>query len=131
MSGTTVLDLLGRGAGLPLAPDPAGRLPFVEGPEKVRQSILIILDTEPGERVMLPAFGCGLRRFLMQPNSAATRAEIERVVREALRVWEPRISGVEVDVSPTDDPAMVLVTLRYAHAVTGRRDTLLYPLPLG
>jgi phage baseplate assembly protein W len=129
MSGTA-LDLLGRGAGLPLAPGRTGALPRAEGPEKVRQSILIILDTEPGERVMLPEFGCGLRRFLMQPNSAPTRAEIERAVRDALGRWEPRITGLEVDAAPGDDPAMVILTLRYAHAVTGRRDTLLYPLPL-
>ena len=80
---SVLTDLLGRGAGLPLAPD-KGRLPRAEGTEKVRQSILIILDTEPGERVMLPEFGCGLRRFLMQPNGAATRAGIERAVRDAL-----------------------------------------------
>jgi hypothetical protein len=130
MSGNLLTDLLGRGAGLPLAPDAAGRLPFAEGAEKVRQSVLIILDTEPGERVMLPEFGCGLRRFLMQPNNAATRAEIERVVRDALRLWEPRVTGVEVEAAPTDDPAMLLLTLRYAHAATGRRDMLVYPLPL-
>ena len=128
MSGS-VLDLLGRGAGLPLAPD-GGRMPFVEGAEKVRQSILIILDTESGERVMLPEFGCGLRRFLMRPNNSATRAEIERAVSTALQRWEPRITKVEVEVAPADDPALVLITLRYAHVVTGRRDVLLYPLPL-
>ncbi len=129
MSGA-VLDLLGRGIGLPLAPDTVGRVPTAEGAEKVRQSILIILDTEPGERVMLPDFGCGLRRFLMQPNNAATRADIERTVSDALRRWEPRITGVEVEATRGDDPAMVIVTLRYAHVVTGRRDLLLYPLSL-
>ncbi|MGG5820906.1 GPW/gp25 family protein [Falsiroseomonas sp. HW251] len=122
-------ELLGRGAGLPLAPD-QGRLPRAEGAEKVRQSILIILDTEPGERVMLPEFGCGLRRFLMQPNSVATRAGIERAITDALRHWEKRITGVEVEAAPADDPSLVLVTLRYAHVATGRRDTLIYPLPL-
>jgi phage baseplate assembly protein W len=80
---------------------------------------------------MLPEFGCGLRRFLMQPNSAATRAEIERVVATALERWEPRIAQVEVAAAPGDDPAMVLLTLRYAHALTGGRDTLLYALPVG
>src|ERR1700738_5001231 len=118
MSATT-LGLLGRGIGLPLAPDANGRMQAAEGAEKVRQSILMILDTEPGERVMLPDFGCGLRRFLMQPNNGATRSDIERAVSEALRKWEPRITGVEVEATPGDDPAMAIVTLRYAHVVTG------------
>ncbi len=132
MSGTRSLanELLGRGAGLPLAPDAAGRLPRAEGPEKVRQSILLILDTEPGERVMLPAFGCGLRQFLMRPNNAPVRAEIEQAIRDALRLWEPRITGIEVEAAAGEDPSLVLVTLRYAHKATGRRDALLYPLPL-
>jgi phage baseplate assembly protein W len=130
MSNSLAIDLLGRGAGLPLAPDAAGRLPRAEGPEKVRQSILLILDTEPGERVMLPEFGCGLRRFLMRPNNAPTRAEIERAIRDSLRMWEPRITAVEVEAAPGEDPSLVIVTLRYAHVATGRRDTLLYPLPL-
>ena len=51
-------------------------------------------------------------------------------MREALGRWEKRITGVEVDAARGDDPAMVILTLRYAHAITGRRDTLLYPLLL-
>ena len=42
--------------------------------------IYLILETEPGERVMRPGFGCGLRRYLMKPNTSATRALIERDV---------------------------------------------------
>ena len=56
----------------------------VRGAEKVRQSIWIILDTEPGERIMRPTFGCGLRRYLMKPNTTSTRALIQREVTSAL-----------------------------------------------
>ena len=45
----------------------------VGGMDLIRQSIATILDTEPGERIMLPSFGCGLRRYLMEPNTLATR----------------------------------------------------------
>ena len=55
-----------------LGTDDQGDLLYEEGPEKIRQSIAIILDTERGERVMRPAFGCGLRRYLMKPNTTAT-----------------------------------------------------------
>jgi hypothetical protein len=44
---------------------------LVSGPDKVRQAIWLILETEPGERLMRPAFGCGLRRYLMKPNTSA------------------------------------------------------------
>lgn len=130
MSVQSALALLGSGIAMPLAPDTAGRMGVATGPEKVRQSIFIILDTEPGERVMLPEFGCGLRRFLMQPNNSATRTQIEREVDEALRRWEPRIEVSQVDVTPDDDPSLVLIEVQYAHVFTGRRDSLVYPFYL-
>lgn len=130
VKGGATYEVLGRGQGLPLAPDANGRLPLAAGPEKVRQSIFIILDTEPGERVMLPDFGCGLRRFLMAPNSLATRAQIERAVSVALQRWEARIKVQQVDVSAGDDPALVLIEVIYAHVLDGRRESLVYPFYL-
>ena len=86
------LQLLGTGWNYPVAPDPrTGGLEYLSGPDKVRQSIWIILDTEPGERLMRPTFGCGLRRYLMKPNTSATRALIQHDVELGLNAFEPRI----------------------------------------
>src|SRR5262245_28113108 len=83
---------LGRGWHLPVAPDDrAGVLAYAAGVTKVRESILLILETEPGERIMRPTFGCGLRRYLMKPNTPATRALIAGDVEFALSSFEPRI----------------------------------------
>jgi uncharacterized protein len=108
-------DRLGTGWAFPPAPDTSRALSFRAGPALVRQSILLILDTEPGERVMRPEFGCGLRRHLMEPNNPTTRAAIARDVDAALRTWEPRIDLGHVDVAATDDPATVLVSITYTH----------------
>jgi phage baseplate assembly protein W len=122
---------LGKGWGTPVVPDEReGALPLAEGPEKVRQSIRIILDTEPGERIMRPTFGCGLRRYLMKPNTTATRALIERDVTAALANFEPRIQTTAVQVDPGDDPALVLIQISYVHVKTGRQDNLVYPFYL-
>lgn len=122
--------VFGHGLALPMLPGAGGALPQADGPEKVRQSIAIILDTEPGERLMLPRFGCGLRRFLMQPNTAATRAAMQREIQTALAAWEPRIRLERVDVLPGDDPSLVLVQIDYQHLRDGRRDNLVYPFYL-
>lgn len=121
---------LGQGLGQPIAPDERGRLPLVSGPEKVRQAIFTLLDTEPGERVMRPDFGCGLRRYLMAPNNPATRAGIRHEIENTLARWEPRIKLVDVAVNPTDDRAMVLIEIHYAHVLDGRQDILVYPFYL-
>jgi phage baseplate assembly protein W len=123
-------DRLGQGLAQPIAPDEQGRLPTVAGPEKVRQAIFTILDTEPGERVMRPDFGCGLRRYLMQPNNPSTRAGIASDITVSLGRWEPRIQVADVAVTPTDDAAMVLIEIRYAHVLDGRQDILVYPFYL-
>ena len=125
-----VLQLLGQGWAFPVAPDPDGLLPLSAGPDKVAQSIRIILETEPGERVMRPDFGCGLRRYLMAPNSVATRSLIQRDVQRALSVWEPRIELTAVQVDPGDDPAMVLIRIAYVHARDRRPASLVYPFYL-
>jgi phage baseplate assembly protein W len=122
---------LGCGLGFPIVPGESDRaLRLVEGPEKVRQSILAILETEPGERVMRPAFGCGLRRFLMEPNNVATRALMAHDVELALGRWEPRIRLDGVDVLPSPDPSLVLVAVSYTHLVDGRPGNLVYPVYL-
>ncbi|SFO74764.1 hypothetical protein SAMN05660464_0931 [Geodermatophilus dictyosporus] len=120
----------GRGWAFPPAPDQDRRLGLRSGPALVRQSILLVLDTEPGERVMRPEFGCPLRRHLMEPNNPTTRAAIARDVDAALRTWEPRIDVGDVDVVPTDDPATVLLTISYTHLRTQTPDGLQVPLTL-
>jgi|SRR5436190_3985306 len=125
------LSYLGRGWTFPVHPDDrAGGLEYLGGPEKVRQSIEIILDTEPGERIMRPAFGCGLRRYLMKPNTTATRSLIQREVDLALRAWEPRIEVQSVEVTPGDDPALVLIEISYIHKRDGRQGNFVYPFYL-
>jgi len=122
---------LGRGWSFPVRPGARTRgLDYADGPEKVRQSILLILETSPGERLMRPAFGCGLRRYLMQPNNTATRALIRHDVERGLAQAEPRIKLDEVRVEPGNDPSLVLISVSYAHVRDGRRDNLVYPFYL-
>jgi hypothetical protein len=63
--------------------------------ELIQQSIAIILDTEPGERIMLPSFGCGLRRYLMELNRCADGAEPMRCVmaKEITTAQDPGAAG--------------------------------------
>jgi len=120
---------LGRGWRYPVHPR-EGDLEYAEGAENVRQSIWLILDTEPGERIMRPTFGCGLRRYLMKPNSSATRAMMQRDVALALATWEPRIVLSSVSVEPGEDPALVRVHVSYTHVRDGRPGNLVYPFYL-
>lgn len=110
---------LGTGVAFPVEAASDGAVTWLSGPELVRQSILLILDCDPGERVMRPTFGAGLRRHVMAPNTPGTRAEIASDVESALRQWEPRIELREVRVDPDQDPAVVWISVAYAHVRDG------------
>lgn len=56
-------------------------------PAHVRQMVLQLLLTSPGERADLPAFGCGLRALIFAPSSDAVAATAEMLVRHALSEW--------------------------------------------
>lgn len=115
--------LFGRGLAFPLRTGADGRVAWSVGAENVRQSIRLILLTEPGERVMLPEFGGGLRRFLYEPNTVATRRLIEETVVQALGRFEPRIRLASVSAeADADDPEAALVVIRYELIATRSKD---------
>jgi uncharacterized protein len=118
---------LGSGWSYPIVPNRTGDLEYTAGPDKVAQSIWIVLDTAPGERVMRPTFGCGLRRYLMAPNTTATRALIKHDVQIALANFEPRITVTDLQVTPGDDPALVLIRIAYVTVRDNRPGNLVYP----
>lgn len=122
---------LGKGWPFPIQPSISNNeIDYVEGAEKVRQSIWMILQTEPNERIMRPDFGCGLRRYLMQPNNSSTWAGMQRDIEMALSRWEPRIKIEEVKVQGGDDPAVAMISIRYSHVQDGSRENIVFPFYL-
>ena len=121
-------DYLGRGVAFPLRMDPRGRLTLVGGDQDIRESIRIILETRPGERVMRPEFGCRAHELLFAPRNPATRALMRQYVEQALRRWEPRIEVRRVDVS--DDPSLDgawVVRVEYEIKATHDVRSIVYP----
>ncbi len=130
---TTQRDFLGRGWRFPVKPGPDGRLHFESGPAKIEQSIWLILGTSPGERVMLPDFGAGIRDYVFRPNDAATRGALRDRVLESLRLQEPRIEVLEVRVEEDPDPASaerVFIEVDYRIRANNTVYNLVYPFYL-
>ena len=111
--------LLGRGLAFPPRVGTDGRLAWSEGEASVREGIEIVLKTERGERLRLPTFGAGLRRFLFEPNSTMTRNQLRERITKALLAWEPRIRIESVEVEPhPDDSEAAAVTIAYRLVAT-------------
>ena len=93
-------EFLGRGFAFPFHFDPAGGgVALSEYEENIRQNISIILGTQPGERQMLPDFGCRIHELLFAPDNSYAGQLAARHVEDALQRWEPRIEVIGVEVA--------------------------------
>lgn len=102
-----------------------GGIEMVAGHAAVRQSILLLLSTAPGERVMRPNYGCDLQRLIFSPNDATTHGLAIHYVRQALQRWEPRIDILRLDAAAhPGDPGRMDIMLEYRMRKTAVRDNL-------
>lgn len=127
---TMAKEFLGVGWKFPVNLDD-GRIAVSLYEEDIREAIHIILGTSPGERVMRPRFGCGIRDFVFAAVNASTLSMIETSVREALILWEPRIevTGVTVSTEKIKD-GQLLIGIDYNVRTTNNKFNLVYPFYL-
>jgi phage baseplate assembly protein W len=113
------LSIFGQGPAFPVRVGADGRLAWSADETNVRESIRLILLTEPGERLLREEFGCGLRRFLFEPNTATTRQLIRERIIQALGRWEPRVAVDEVEVTAdAANPRLVAITIFFRLVAT-------------
>lgn len=118
---------LGTGLGFPLRIDARGQIALLSGPEKIEQSIRIILGTMPGERVMRPTFGCRAHELLFEPRNASTVGLLQEYVEEALLMWEPRIEVIKVNVTNEESPSALMAEVEYRIKETHDIRSIVYP----
>lgn len=122
-------DFLGRGWAMPVELDPrTGLVASVAYEEDIRQSILIILETAPGERVMRPNFGCGIHELVFSAVDSTAIQRVRSVVDEALRRCEARIEvlNINVDEAATID-GQLIVEIEYRVRKTNQLGNLVFP----
>lgn len=101
-----------RRSGLRLAPQ--GGVAMTAGDNSVRQAVLLLLSTRPGERVMRPDYGCNIHQLVFSPNDDTTAAIAIYHIRRALLQWEPRIDIRKLDARrDPENPSLLAITLEY------------------
>ena len=96
--------------------------------QNIEESILVILGTALGERIMRPDFGCGIHDLVFAPNNSNTHGLIIYHVKDALMKWEPRIQALSVDVET--DPrelSKVFTKVEYQVIATNNIYNIVYP----
>ncbi|HZS38450.1 MAG TPA: GPW/gp25 family protein [Polyangia bacterium] len=124
-------NFFGKGWKYPVEVARTGGIAMSEHEEAIRQSILIVLGTAPGERVMRPHFGCEIHELVYAPNNVNTAGLAAHYCIDALTKWEPRIDDVEAEAEPSpDDPNQLNLYIKYKVRATNNSRNLVYPFYL-
>jgi len=119
-------------AGVPgLRITPSGRLATVTDAASIRQALLLLLSTRPGERVNRPTYGCHLFRLAFAPADDTTAGLAIHYVARAVEQWERRITVLSLDASRSpEDPEVLEVRLKYRVRTTQLEDEIAIALPV-
>lgn len=113
---------MSQGIQFPYQFDGRGRTSDVDEAGWIRGLIEQILFTAPGERVMRPDFGSGLRELVFAPNSPELAATTQFLVQAALQQWLADLISVEaVEVEAVE--ARLSVTVQYLIHRSGIRQS--------
>lgn len=120
---------LGRGWSFPPSfTSGGGDLEMVSGNEDIKQSLRILLGTEPGERVMQEEFGCSLPALLWKELDQGLINTIERYIGDAVLQYEPRIKLDRLDVRPSEqEPGLLFIGVYYTVRATNARYNMVFP----
>lgn len=99
--------------------------------EDIRQSLEILMQTAPGERVHRYDFGCGIRRFVHEKMTLTTQTQMQDVITRAVLMFEPRVTLNEVnfDMEQMND-GVIMIELDYTVRRTNSRSNMVFPFYL-
>jgi phage baseplate assembly protein W len=111
----------------PFAIEPQGGVASTGLDGAIRGRIEQVLFTSPGERVMLPEFGCGARDLVFQGNNEVLAAATEFTIARALQTTLSRlvmINGVHV----TNEDEILRIEVIYTKSRDLERERVVFQL---
>ena len=102
--------------------------------EAVHQNFKMLLLTAPGERIMDPDFGVGLRNWIFRENTEGVYDEIRAKIEEQVGIYLPFVEVLGVGISKPDvfsglSDTTINIQIDYLILPTDDVDTLTINLP--
>jgi len=88
-------------------------LALLKDEDAVKQAIKNLILTDPGERLMQPYIGAGIRAMLFENLTPGTLRLIEKRIRTTIESYEPRADLIDVTASSTIDDNAVSIVVRF------------------
>lgn len=119
---------LGRGWSFPPRFDAqTGEVDLVAAEDDIRESLYVLLTTIPGERIMVPNYGCALQGYVFSALDANTETQIRRLVSDAILFYEPRIDVTEIDLLMDQANGTAALSIDYTVRQTNSRSNIVIP----
>ncbi len=102
--------------------------------DRIRESIVQILETRPGERFMRPKFGSRVKDLVFEQNDAVLKGLLRFHITDAIKRWEKRVAVTNVsfdESSETTDHNLVLVRISYRVIQSQVEGNLVWPFLRG
>lgn len=126
---TENISFLGRGWSFPPAFD-AGwpGVNMLEQEADIASSLEILLSTRPGERVMLPDYGCNLEELLFENLDTTLKTLMADKIASSILYFESRIDLEEVRLDNSRElEGVVLIEVTYRVRSTNSRFNFVFP----
>ena len=86
------------------------------------QNLRMVILTSPGERIMFPEFGVGIRRYLFEQNTTSTLGIIRNRIEQQVSTYLPYVRILDLSVDSPEvvgsvvetDKSTVLIRIRYS-----------------
>ena len=101
---------------------------MVSDEKDIRESLYILMSTNPGERITMQRYGCPLRRFVFKPIDNHLAYRLSEALRDAITKFESRVKvdNIEVDTSKDID-GIVYISVFYTIISTNIRNNIVFP----
>ena len=116
-----------RGIAFPFGKSQTSFPEAVSDEDLVRQSIVQIVTTAKGERLMRPDFGSSAMSFIFENNNDLLAELIREDITTAITKFEPR--AIVRDVQTVRDDNEVTITIIYVVVLTGNQDSVAITVP--
>ena len=100
---------------------------MVDEVKDIKQSLIILLSTIKGERIMQPDYGANMEELLFEPLNVSFAKRMSVKIERAILFYEPRIKTDDINFNQDNENGLVEVRIDYTIIATNNRRNIVYP----
>ncbi len=99
--------------------------------QDIEESLYILLSTTPGERIMQPYYGCGLKSQVFEHLDDTVETTIRNLIQDAIFYFESRIEVEDIKlIKEKLSNGLLEIHIEYTIRATNSRRNMVYPFYL-